>query len=240
MYRSPIAGWYEGDMKFGLQHGFGSFVTVGGERYEGFWHQGLRHGMGKYTFKDGSTLQCDWVRDKVSKGVLRTSLGVCYSGEFVDGAKVGFGIMTWPTGERYMGSWKANKRSGLGFFRGPPISHGVSSGTTFFTGQFKEGNKYGAGSLSLRDGSTLHGIFVNDNLVQERAQWEEEGAVVYSDGEGTWGEWLERKVDPLAIGEGERQADNDNDMNDEDEDEDEVGGILSEFRDHFVISSIAP
>ncbi len=35
---------------------------------------------------------------------------IMYKGQFVNGAKQGFGMMIWPSGQRYEGSWNNNSR----------------------------------------------------------------------------------------------------------------------------------
>ena len=44
----------------GLQHGQGTYYGIDGTRYEGEWIEGYRTGKGTMTWKDGTTITCQW------------------------------------------------------------------------------------------------------------------------------------------------------------------------------------
>ncbi len=44
---------YEGEMKLGERHGFGSFTHPNGNRYRGYWQNDSPHGQGIFTYADG-------------------------------------------------------------------------------------------------------------------------------------------------------------------------------------------
>jgi hypothetical protein len=240
-FRSPSVGWYSGEFKLGLQHGRGRWVGVGGETYEGEWALGLRHGHGIYTWPDGARFDGEWVRDEIGiRGILTSASGTVYRGCFSGGLKSGTGSMLWPSGERYVGSWKENKRSGLGFYRSAPAKHSKVAASTFFTGQWRDGHKHGAGSMTLREGNTLHGVFLKDNLVRPWDTWEEPGAC---GPEGGGGEWVERStVSPyatephkiIAQHQHEREEAEEAEEAEEEEEEEDDEGIASAFKAQFV------
>jgi len=231
-FRSATVGWYSGEFKFGLQHGRGRWVGIGGETYEGEWELGLRHGQGVYTWADGARFEGVWVRDEIGDyGVLTSASGAIYRGSFSGGFKSGHGSMLWPTGERYVGGWRENKRAGLGFYRAAPSKQSKTAVTTYYTGQWRDGHKYGAGSITLRDGQTLHGVFLKDNIVRPRDTWEEPGAAYGPDGL----EWVERSNVSPYVAESRKTLDLQKHENEEeDEEEDDDDGIVSAFKAQFV------
>jgi hypothetical protein len=84
--------------------------------------------------------------------------------------------------------------------------------------------------MTLREGNTLHGVFLKDNLVRPRDTWEEPGAC---GPEGGGGEWVERSaVSPYATEPHKVIAQHQHEREEEEEEEDE--GIVSAFKAHFV------
>jgi len=57
-----------------------------------------------------------------------------YTGEYSKGKRSGEGILRWPNGKEYIGSWKDGKQHGIGK---------VKEGGSIKTGQWKDGKFLG-------------------------------------------------------------------------------------------------
>ena len=101
-------GTYEGELKLGLMHGWGTLTWDNGVVYTGQWENGIMQGRGTMTWTDGASFEGDWV----------------------NGKRTGYGVMTWSDGTRYEGQWENDKRTGQGVLTFP-------SGTVQ-SGQFKD------------------------------------------------------------------------------------------------------
>ena len=84
----PNGDLYEGTVKNGIRHGYGTYTHAIGEQYVGEWQDGKKHGQGTYTYANGDE----------------------YVGEWQDGKKHGQGTYTHADGEQYVGEYKDDKR----------------------------------------------------------------------------------------------------------------------------------
>ena len=75
---------YDGGVREGKAHGYGTFTTADGDRYEGKWRNDEPHGHGIHVYSDGSR----------------------YEGEWRNGQPNRFGTFIWPDGERHEGEWR--------------------------------------------------------------------------------------------------------------------------------------
>jgi hypothetical protein len=88
-----------------------------------------------------------------------------HQGEFVGGVAEGYGIATYPSGNRYEGNWHEGQRHGLGTFTWP--------GQGRYEGEWLRDNREGRGVFTQANGDRYEGEFRNDK---------ENGR-----GESTWG-----------------------------------------------------
>ena len=91
----PNGDVYEGEWKFGKQHGRGKITYSSGAVYEGEWKDGKRHGRGKITYPNGAVYEGEWKEDKPhGHGKYTHPDGRVYEGEFEDGERHGDGKYT--------------------------------------------------------------------------------------------------------------------------------------------------
>lgn len=95
-------GRYEGQIKDGVEHGFGTRIFKNGNRYTSEFKQGKFCGAGVLTLADGHK----------------------YEGEFRDGFYSGKGRLFYPNGNIFEGSFKNSQRHGYGILT-------LKSGTTY-------------------------------------------------------------------------------------------------------------
>jgi hypothetical protein len=106
-----------------------------GSKYEGGWEKDRKVGAGVLTSRDGSVYDGNWFNDTVSerlwfsvqlidkskktgKGKFTSANGAVYEGEWIADQRQGSGIVNWPDGSCYSGSWSMDLvcfRSGLVF-----------------------------------------------------------------------------------------------------------------------------
>ena len=86
-------------------------------------------------------------------GVASWPEGDRYEGDFVDGKRTGRGILTWPNGERYEGDFVDGFFSGRGVYTWP-------SGARY-EGEFFRGKRSGHGVYTWADGERYEGEFVD-------------------------------------------------------------------------------
>ncbi|XP_059059278.1 alsin isoform X2 [Achroia grisella] len=153
----PTVGIYEGQWKDNLQNGYGVMKYVTGDIYEGYFKDGQPHGHGIK-----------------KQGDFTSSSATIYTGEWVNGAKQGYGVMDdIGKGEKYLGSWSDNKKHGCGlivtldgiyyeglFVQDVLTGHGVMvfEDGTHYEGEFRSaGFFYGKGVLTFSSGDKIEG-----------------------------------------------------------------------------------
>jgi len=80
-------GKYAGELRNGVPHGRGRFITPDGTKYDGEWEEGMPQGRGLIVYASGAK----------------------YKGEFVKGKRNGYGSYVKPDGKIIKGLWEKGK-----------------------------------------------------------------------------------------------------------------------------------
>lgn len=138
-YRYPDESTYKGQYLHGKRQGFGTEVSIYGDKYEGQWDRDAKEGFGRmilfngdfyegYTkdgVYDGQGMFIDYETNVVSEGTFKNGLlngkgteeypdGNKYKGEFVDGVKNGEGVFKFKDGSSYSGTFENDMKHGKG------------------------------------------------------------------------------------------------------------------------------
>ena len=166
---------YEGRLREGRVHGYGSITFPSGNRYEGEWHHSKRHGYGTIIWANGTRYEGEWRDDKKHGfGNQTWYFGDHYEGEWHDDKKHGFGIYTWAEGDRYEGEWREGKAHGYG-------TNNWANGNRY-EGEWRENRMHGYGTYTWADGSRYEGDFSYDRKHGY-------GTITSPDGRRYEGEW---------------------------------------------------
>ncbi len=112
-----LQGFYEGGCRKGLAHGEG--VARGTAEYQGEFRQGMKHGQGKKTWAWGDRYEGGFVKDRRHGrgmyvwGENSPWAGERFVGDYSADRREGWGTYYWPTGDRFEGLWKDDRRYGL-------------------------------------------------------------------------------------------------------------------------------
>lgn len=87
----------------------------------------------------GQTQQCEVTAED----------GGVYKGECVNGVFEGHGVFTWPSGNKYDGTWKNGKQHGVGKL--------MYNNGAVYTGEFANGVEHGGGLMRWPNGSSYQG-----------------------------------------------------------------------------------
>lgn len=118
------------------------------------------------------------------KGEIRYPDGAVYTGFFVDGVRMGLGILELPNGDKFEGQWVDDKMQGQGTYT---YAKGGS-----YSGLWAGGKKQGFGVFTYLNGDEYEGSFQNDHMNGH-------GSFSYVDG----GIFIGNLVDDLRQGYGE-------------------------------------
>eukprot|EP00760_Papus_ankaliazontas_P001156 PhM_4_TR10405/c0_g1_i1/m.65915 len=160
-------------------------TVVDTEVSEGHYHGEMdaanhRSGRGMCTWANGDTYEGEWAMDQPNgAGKLECPDGTRYTGEFQQGQRHGTGTLLQKNGEVYEGTWRMGLRDGRGrcadadgnVYEGE-WTHDTQQGvgtcwythSAVYSGQWCRGKRHGAGHLRQRDGSTIQGMFNDDEL----------------------------------------------------------------------------
>lgn len=131
----PGVGIYEGQWKDNLQNGYGKMKYCSGDIYEGYFKDGQPHGHGIK-----------------KQGDFTSSSATIYTGEWVNGARQGYGVMDdIGKGEKYLGNWSDNKKHGCGLI--------VTLDGIYYEGLFTQDVLTGHGVMVFEDGTHYEGEF---------------------------------------------------------------------------------
>ena len=148
---------YEGELKFGEAHGWGTFAWGDGTVYIGEFTDGLRHGHGQQNFTNGDNYSGDWKYGHMhGKGVYDWTDGSKYVGSFAAGHMEGKGIITLPNGESYDGEWKQGLAHGEGEY--------AKEDGSKYKGKYKSGQRDGTGVITWRTGDVFVGKWRSGNI----------------------------------------------------------------------------
>ena len=146
---------YEGPIRGGKSHGYGTYAYGNGERYEGEWRDDKRTGRGTYTWPDGGRYEGEWRNgDYHGHGVRTWANGNRYEGEWRDGKRTGRGTFTWADGDRYEGQFRDGEMHGRG-------TYAWADGDRY-EGEWRNGDHHGHGVRTWSDGQRYEGQWRND------------------------------------------------------------------------------
>lgn len=129
-------------------------VLPSGDRYFGQFLDGKKHG----------------------KGILRTSGGAVYKGDFVDDEFSGYGEYFFENGDHYIGEFNKGKRQGRGVFK--------FKGVGLYEGYWEDGYQHGYGEFFWENGEKFRGEFL-------KGKKHGQGNYEYADGKKYQGQWKE-------------------------------------------------
>ena len=141
---------------------FGTYTFSSGSKYVGEFKDGNFNGQGTKTWANGTVEEGIWKNDKFQYANIvsvdsksASNLPKCPSDTDAQWHNC-FGTSTSPNGNKYVGEWKDDKRTGQGTFT---FSWGGK-----YVGEFKDGNFNGQGTMTWADGTVEEGIWKNDKF----------------------------------------------------------------------------
>lgn len=169
-YTTPAgaAGSYTGfwDLTNERPQGQGTMEFENGQVYEGEWAEGVRSGQGRCTWPDGGYYDGEWKDDKYNGQGINYMSGDennpeahVYEGSFVDGHRSGYGVYTWPNGEKFEGEWKDGKRNGKGVYT-------YTDGSTY-EGEYVDSERNGEGVYTAADGTKVTQVWDHGTKVED-------------------------------------------------------------------------
>ena len=180
-YRTHQRGWREfrGTIKDGAPHQ-GVMTFKDQSVYEGAWVASEPHGEGAWERKAGgadAVVYFEGVFDvgnpAAGTATIRYADGSRFVGEVAAGKldlRAGLtpgqrlqGEMTYPNGDRYMGSWHDNKRSGQGEMTSKPIAPGGK--IPRYRGAWRANQRSGQGTMEYGSGAVYTGTWLEDQRV---------------------------------------------------------------------------
>jgi len=198
---------YNGELKEGQPHGFGTLKHPNGAYYAGQFAEGLRHGRGTWIHPDGIRYAGEWQEDHYhGRGVLLTNSYI-YAGTWNKGIKDGPGIQYWSDSQIYKGCWKDNRYDGFGImlyvdgstYRGEWLN-GFRQGTgkaiypdgSIYEGQWEKNLRNGYGQMIFADGTKYEGNWTND--LQHG-----EGHLIQTDGTIVNAVWFKGELQKIPV-----------------------------------------
>lgn len=195
----PSVGVYKGEFSTSQKNGKGTFSWNDGSVYAGEWKDDQMCGQGTYTsfdkvvykgtfqdnilwdgtctfdnitgkyllsykegsvstarikFSDGTTYSGQFADTICGTGVMKFPVGDKYSGSYENGLRSGNGVYTWKSGDRYDGGWQNDLMSGTGTYTyvDGSIASGTFANNKFVDGTYTLKNKYGKYKFIITDG----------------------------------------------------------------------------------------
>ena len=166
-------GSYEGEMKDGEPHGFGTYRWNDGDVYTGEYVNGVRHGKGKFVFASGNYYDGEWANGKYhGHGIFRWSDGDEFDGEWQNGQRHGSGKWIYADGRYYTGIWENGESVSSSAIVYPSDSkaQGGTVKTKFerfeydggdvYEGETANGLRHGKGKYTWASGTVYEGDWV--------------------------------------------------------------------------------
>ena len=173
--RKQLCYSYQGEWRGNLQHGKGIEERQSdGIFYDGEFFEGKKHGKGLIKFQSEfskSTYNGQWKEDEFhGKGKYIWDEGEReYDGEWESGVMTGYGTMTYSDGRTYEGFFKADQFHGKGKYTWPTTNLSSSprkpTKTSWYEGEFHEGNLHGIGIYKPIDGPERKSKWDNGKFV---------------------------------------------------------------------------
>ena len=196
-------GVYEGEMKDGEPHGFGTYRWNDGDVYTGEYVNGTRHGKGKFVFASGNYYDGEWANGKYQgHGIYHWNDGDEFDGEWKDGKRHGKGKWTYADGRYYTGVWENGENISSSSIVYPSTSNATTATKTapkatttkgriqyehsYYEGDLVDGIQHGKGVYVWDDGTRYEGDFFEGNITGH-------GVSYYTNGDEYDGEWVKGK-----------------------------------------------
>ena len=196
-------GSYEGEMKDGEPHGFGTYRWNDGDVYTGEYVNGTRHGKGKFVFASGNYYDGEWADGKYQgHGIYHWNDGDEFDGEWKDGKRHGKGKWTYADGRYYTGVWENGESISSSSIVYPSTSNAKTATKTapkatttkgriqyehsYYEGDLVDGIQHGKGVYVWDDGTRYVGDFFEGNITGH-------GVSYYTNGDEYDGEWVKGK-----------------------------------------------
>ncbi|TRZ04497.1 hypothetical protein DNTS_027560, partial [Danionella cerebrum] len=187
---------YEGEVKQGLRHGFGThkcaktlavyrgqwylgkrqgkglmhYNQEGTTWYEGEWLNNCREGWGKHHYPSGNVYEGEWRNNiRHGEGTMRwIDLDEQYSGQWVNGVQEGRGTHTWLRKRAPCSLYpRMNEYIGEVFQR---MRHGRGdffyASGAVYSGEWNHDRKHGQGRYVFEDGRVYEGEFIKDSIAE--------------------------------------------------------------------------
>ena len=203
-------GVYEGEMKDGEPHGFGTYRWNDGDVYTGEYVNGTRHGKGKFVFASGNYYDGEWANGKYQgHGIYHWNDGDEFDGEWKDGKRHGKGKWTYADGRYYTGVWENGESISSSSIVYPSTSNATTAtkvatkaaepkimrkeySNGSYEGEMKDGEPHGFGTYRWNDGDVYTGEYVNGTRHGK-------GKFVFVSGNYYDGEWVDGKYNGHGI-----------------------------------------
>ena len=166
-------GSYEGEMKDGEPHGFGTYRWNDGDVYTGEYVNGVRHGKGKFVFASGNYYDGEWANEKYhGHGIYHWSDGDEFEGEWKNGKRHGEGKWTYADGRYYTGVWENGESISSSAIVYPSDSEAQGGtvktkferfeydGGDVYEGETVNGLRHGKGKYTWASGTVYEGDWV--------------------------------------------------------------------------------
>ena len=154
---------YEGQIHNGNASGQGKFVNRKSRyTFEGQWENSIPK-SGKASFDDGTTIEFDDFKSRVAKITYPDQK--VYNGQInaESFAPDGNGVVKFPDGSWYNGTWKDGRMDGTGVFTWR-VKDGDQEKEEKYDGEYFQGKKQGKGLFYFANGNVYEGSWKNGKM----------------------------------------------------------------------------